>query len=79
MTPHEADLSLIAECDEAAELGFRVCEWCDAHGHSWRECQEYEAYVKKIAGVRVSWRLVLMLLGMGFAAGMGFKALLEAM
>jgi hypothetical protein len=87
MTPHdEADLSLIVECDEAAERGFLVCGWCDAHGHRWKECPEYEAYAQKILTadrpkivLRASWQTVLILLGMGFAAGMAFKALLEVM
>jgi hypothetical protein len=80
MTPYEADLSLIAECDEAAEKGFLTCGWCDAHGHRWRECPEYDAYVRRIAVYpELVWHTVLILLGIGFAAGMAFKALLERM
>jgi hypothetical protein len=84
MTPFEANLDLIAECDKAAEQGFLKCKWCEEHGHHWRECPEYEAFVRRVSRdgrvvmkIRANFWLVFNLLGVGFAAGMCFKALLE--
>jgi hypothetical protein len=78
-------LHLISECDQAAELGFSrmriapiFCYWCESRSHFWKNCPEYEVFVRRIVRaeklVARFWTVVT-LLATGFVAGLCVRGL----